>query len=131
MMKYIFLATVALASIVSADGHDDHDDFYYDGPEYNWKKHENREYEKGLDYYKHDGKEYCYPIYGKYVFTPKECKSAIPYFKSLKSPTLSLCIDIACQPGQTPEWYERAVYQCFALEKAARRNNNGKIPAGW
>jgi hypothetical protein len=59
------------------------------------------------------------------------CAKEIAYFKSTNSATLKQCIFIACAPGQTWEYKERAIYQCHALEKAARANNHGHLPRNW
>ena len=39
------------------------------------------------------------------------------YFQSTKSPTLIQCISIACAPGQTWQYTERAIHQRYALEQ--------------
>ncbi|KAJ3015060.1 hypothetical protein HKX48_004803 [Thoreauomyces humboldtii] len=59
------------------------------------------------------------------------CSSARSHFQQTGSQTLIQCVAIACNPQQSQQYIERALYQCAELEKAARRNNGGQIPNGW
>ncbi|KAI8917891.1 hypothetical protein DFJ77DRAFT_323389 [Powellomyces hirtus] len=59
-----------------------------------------------------------------------DCSAAKHHFKSTGSPTLIQCAEIACEPSQSHKYINRALFQCHAMEKAARRNNHGKIPHG-
>ncbi|KAI8910162.1 hypothetical protein EDD86DRAFT_134654 [Gorgonomyces haynaldii] len=59
------------------------------------------------------------------------CESSFSYFKSTHSPTLIQCAKIACAPGQTKHYVQRALYQCYALEKQAKATNGGHLPKGW
>ncbi|RKO83993.1 hypothetical protein BDK51DRAFT_48303 [Blyttiomyces helicus] len=44
---------------------------------------------------------------------------------------LSQCAKIACADGQFPEYVQRALYQCHALETQAKATNGGYLPYGW
>ncbi|KAJ3290154.1 hypothetical protein HK104_006972 [Borealophlyctis nickersoniae] len=67
------------------------------------------------------------PPYGK----KDDCDAAKAYYASLNSKTLKQCVEIACAYGQTPEYKNRALYQCHALEEQAKATNGGKLPYGW
>ncbi|KAJ3006590.1 hypothetical protein HKX48_009577 [Thoreauomyces humboldtii] len=59
------------------------------------------------------------------------CGEAKAHFDATGSPTLQQCVSIACAQGQSKSYISRALYQCDALEKAARQNNGGNLPQGW
>ncbi|RKO85518.1 hypothetical protein BDK51DRAFT_40669 [Blyttiomyces helicus] len=45
-----------------------------------------------------------------------------PTSSPLRAPLIQ-CASIACTPGQTPEYTQRALYQCYALESQAKQTN--------
>ncbi|RKO85451.1 hypothetical protein BDK51DRAFT_31091 [Blyttiomyces helicus] len=59
---------------------------------------------------------YSAPTYG----SSYSCESDFPHFHSTSSPTLIQCAKIACADGQPPEYVQRALYQCHALETQAK-----------
>ena len=59
------------------------------------------------------------------------CAKDGKYFQSNGSPTLKQCAAIACAPGQSHAYVQRALYQCYALEKQAKATDGGKLPQGW
>ncbi|RKO85404.1 hypothetical protein BDK51DRAFT_32446 [Blyttiomyces helicus] len=70
---------------------------------------------------------YSAPSYG----SSYSCEVDFPYFHSTGSPTLIQCAKIACADGQSPEYVQRALYQCHALETQAKATNRGYLPSGW
>ncbi|RKO89141.1 hypothetical protein BDK51DRAFT_40081 [Blyttiomyces helicus] len=70
---------------------------------------------------------YSAPTYG----SSYTCDSEFPYFHSTGSPTLIQCAKIACVGGQSPEYVQRALYQCHALETQAKAANGGYLPSSW
>ncbi|KAL2918162.1 hypothetical protein HK105_202089 [Polyrhizophydium stewartii] len=59
------------------------------------------------------------------------CGPAIAHFYATGSPTLIQCVQTACAPGQSFAYQQRALYQCYALEAAARRSGGGFLPPIW
>ncbi|RKO89517.1 hypothetical protein BDK51DRAFT_28089 [Blyttiomyces helicus] len=75
---------------------------------------------------------YGTPSYGTPSYSSSDsCDSAFPYFHSTGSPTPIQCAKIACAPGQTFEYVQRALHQCHALETQAKTTNGGYLPSGW
>ncbi|KAI8910462.1 hypothetical protein EDD86DRAFT_205490 [Gorgonomyces haynaldii] len=90
--------------------------------------------EESKDYgYETESKDYGYETESKDYGYGEEytCESSFSYFKSTHSPTLIQCAKIACAPGQTKHYVQRALYQCYALEKQAKATNGGHLPKGW
>ncbi|KAI8824921.1 uncharacterized protein EV422DRAFT_576166 [Fimicolochytrium jonesii] len=56
------------------------------------------------------------------------CATAETYTECLKSPTLSLCYQLACAPGQDTDAYLK---QCEQLEIWARFTHDDEIPHRW
>ncbi|KAI8915707.1 hypothetical protein EDD86DRAFT_196673 [Gorgonomyces haynaldii] len=103
--------------------------------EYTQSEEYEQDYEQKQDYKQYDTQQSEYQQEkGDYQENNKgdyRCDKDLSYFERTRSPTLIQCVKIACAPGQTKHFVERALIQCHALEEQARATNGGKLPSGW